>query len=326
MNRPSARTGTLALLTAVVVASVVVGGCSRGQSASQQEAPMSAPTSAPMPTGTSAPADAVTGGGSNDERTRDKGDSNDQKTRPGDTQAQTQRRIIRKADLALESDTPDELQTKLTALAAAKGGFVVGADTTRSRGEDGAETIDTTVTFRVPAAQFDSTLSSVHALAKRVASEKVTGEDVTEEYVDLEARIRARRALEDQYMTILKEAKSIPDILAVEQKLGDVRSEIERAEGRRRFLENQSDLSTFTVHVSKQIAAVDNQGPGFGRSVKAAVHDSVEVSIGIVNGLIRALGVLIPVGIILVLPLYLALRWWWRRGRRRTAASLTPVP
>ncbi len=324
MNRPSAHTGTLALLTAVVVTSVAVGGCSKGRSASL-EAPMSAPMSAPMPTGTSAPGDAVTGGGGNDERARDKGESNDQKTRPGDTQAQTQRRIIRKADLALESDTPDELQTKLTALAASKGGFVVGADTTRSRGEDGAETIDTTVTFRVPAAQFDSTLSSVHALAKRVASEKVTGEDVTEEYVDLEARIRARRALEDQYMTILKEAKSIPDILAVEQKLGDVRSEIERAEGRRRFLENQSDLSTFTVHVSKQIAAVDNQGPGFGRSVKEAAHDSLEVSIGIVNGLIRALGVLIPVGIILVLPLYLALRWWWR-GRRRKTASVTPVP
>jgi hypothetical protein len=303
MNRTSAHTGTVALLTAVVVASVAVGGCSKRESAS-----LSAPMSAPMATSTSAPGDALTGGSGNDESARDHKD-------PAPA-TQTQRRIVRKAELSLESDAPDKLQSELTALASSKGGFVVGADTTRSRGEDGAESIDTTVTFRVPAAQFDATLSSVHALARRVASEKVTGEDVTEEYVDLEARIRARRALEDQYMTILKEAKSIPDILAVEQKLGDVRSEIERSLGRRRFLENQSDLSTFTVHVSRQIAAVDNQGPGFGRSVKAAVRDSVDVSIAIVNGLIRALGVAIPLLVILILPIYLLLRWWWR-GRRR---------
>jgi hypothetical protein len=230
-----------------------------------------------------------------------------------------ERRIIRKAEVSLESDSPDTIQAAVTSLAAARGGFVVGADTTRSRSEDGAETIDTTVTFRVPASQFDATLGALHALGKRVASEKVTGEDVTEEYVDLEARIRARRALEDQYMTILKEAKTIPDILAVEQKLGDVRSEIERAEGRRRFLENQSDLSTFTVHVAKHIAASEDDGPGFGKSVKAAARDSVAVSIAIVNGLIRALGVLVPLAVIIFLPIYLVIRWWWGVRRRRRA-------
>ena len=208
------------------------------------------------------------------------------------------------------------------------GGFVVGADTTRVRESDGAEDIQTTVTFRVPAVQFDQTLSALHSLGKRVASEKVTGEDVTEEYVDLEARVRAQRALEEQYMTILKEAKTIPDILAVQQKLGEVRSEIERAEGRRRFLENQSDLSTFTVHVAKHIEAPpEDTGPGFGKSMKEAAHDSITVSIAIVNGLIRALGVLIPLGIIVFLPLYLVLRWWLTaRRRKRAAASVRPDP
>ncbi len=313
MNRPSLRhrPSTYTVPLAVLLAAMAATGCSRSSNASARESSLVAPMSAPASATT--PSDSLTGGGSNDApHGSEKGASADQKEQA----PATQRRIIRKADLSLESDTPDKLQSELTALASSKGGFVVGADTTRSRGEDGAESIDTTVTFRVPAAQFEATLSSVHALARRVASEKVTGEDVTEEYVDLEARIRARRALEDQYMTILKEAKSIPDILAVEQKLGDVRSEIERSEGRRRFLENQSDLSTFTVHVSRQIAAVDNQGPGFGRSVKAAVRDSVEVSIAIVNGLIRALGVAIPLLVIIVLPIYLLLRWWWR-GRRR---------
>ncbi len=306
MNRsPQAwlRVPAVAALVFALATPVALTGCSRSASSARSESMGSAPASpAASATATSA-SDPLAGGKAGDD-----------KQAPA-----AERRIIRKAEVSLESDSPDTIQAAVTSLAAARGGFVVGADTTRSRSEDGAETIDTTVTFRVPASQFDATLGALHALGKRVASEKVTGEDVTEEYVDLEARIRARRALEDQYMTILKEAKTIPDILAVEQKLGDVRSEIERAEGRRRFLENQSDLSTFTVHVAKHIAASEDDGPGFGKSVKAAARDSVAVSIAIVNGLIRALGVLVPLAVIIFLPIYLVIRWWWGVRRRRRA-------
>jgi hypothetical protein len=162
-------------------------------------------------------------------------------------------------------------------------------------------------------AAFDDTLVAVRALGTRVSNEKVTGQDVTEEYVDLEARIRAQRAVEEQYLSVLKEAKAIPDILAVQQKLGEVRTEIERAEGRRRFLENQTSLSTITVHVARHIAAVEASGPGFGRSVREAGHDAVYVGIAIVNGAIRILGVLLPVGVLIGVPVYLLVRVWRRR-------------
>jgi hypothetical protein len=244
-----------------------------------------------------------------------------------------QRRVIRKADLSLESDSPDVAQATLTTLANAKGGFVVGADTTRSRSYDGSETVQTTIELRVPSTAFDATLTTIRSMPGRIASEKITGEDVTEEYVDLEARIRSRRALEEQYLTILKDAKTIPDTLAVEQKLGDVRTEIERAEGRRRFLENQTDLSTFTVRISKHIDAppAPPEGPGFGRSIQAATHDTIDVTISIINGLIRLIGVLLPVGVMVVLPLWLIVRAWWRRRARKrqaraNAAFSPPVP
>ncbi len=179
------------------------------------------------------------------------------------------RRVIRTAELSLEeADSPETLQMSVASLAESKGGFVVSSDTSRSRDSDGAEVVDTTVVFRVPSATFDATLASVRALGKRVANEKVTGQDVTEEYVDLEARIKAQRAVEEQYLSVLKEAKAIPDILAVQQKLGEVRTEIERAEGRRRFLESQTSLSTFTLHVAHHIEAVDVSGPGFRKEPK----------------------------------------------------------
>jgi hypothetical protein len=229
------------------------------------------------------------------------------------------RRIIRTAELYVETDAPEAAVGKLTALADAQGGFVVSSDTSRQKDSDGAETVTTTLVFRVPVGAFDDTLSTVRSLGSRVSSEKVTGQDVTEEYVDLEARIHAQRAVEEQYMAILKEAKTIPDILAVQQKLGEARTEIERAEGRRRFLESQTSLSTITVHVARHIEAVDASGPGFGRSIREAAHDSVAVGIAIVNGAIRTVGVLLPVGLLLGVPVWLLVRALRRRRARMRA-------
>jgi hypothetical protein len=182
--------------------------------------------------------------------------------------AESPRRIIRTAELSVETDAPAVAAAKMALLAEEKGGFVVSSETARTIEEDGAETVSTTIVFRVPVGAFDDALAVVRALGSRVSSEKVTGQDVTEEYVDLEARVRAQRAVEEQYLSVLKEAKSIPDILAVEQKLGEVRTEIERAEGRRRLLENETSLSTITVHAARHIASVEASGPGFGRSVR----------------------------------------------------------
>jgi hypothetical protein len=226
----------------------------------------------------------------------------------------TSRRVIRTAELALDAVEPVAAQRTITQLAEARSGFVLSADTSRLRAEDGAEQTVVTVVFRVPAIDFDGTLETLRGLG-RVSTEKVTGQDVTEEYVDLEARLKAQRAVEEQVFAILKDAKSIPDILAVQQKLGEVRTDIERAEGRRRFLENQTNLSTFTVHLAKHIEAVDASGPGFGTSMRKAGRDAVDVAIAIVNGAIRSLGVLAPIALLLGLPAYLVLRAVVRRRR-----------
>jgi hypothetical protein len=245
-----------------------------------------------------------------------------QTTPDSPTTAVQQRRVIRKADLSLESPEPDAVQAMVTSIAMARGGFVVGADTKRTAIADGKESVESTIEFRVPAATFDSTLIAIRSLPGHISSEKVTGDDVTEEYVDLEGRLAAQRALEAQYIAILKEAKSIPDILAVQQKLGEVRVDIEHAEGRRRFLENQSDLSTFKLHVTKPVeaskpAASEPEGPGFGRSLFCAGHDALDISVAIINGLIRIVGALLPIAVIFVLPLYILGRLYWRRRQRK---------
>ena len=76
---------------------------------------------------------------------------------------------------------------------------------------------------------------------------KISGQDVSEEYLDLEARLRTKKALEAQFLEIMKQARKVQDALDVQSQLADVRTEIERLEGRRRFLENQAALSTITT-------------------------------------------------------------------------------
>jgi hypothetical protein len=225
------------------------------------------------------------------------------------------RRVIHKAEIWLESDAPDAAREQLASMAARAGGFVLSAETSRNQEAAGAEWVEVVVVFRVPALQFDAVLAQVRGLGTRVSNEKVTGQDVTEEYVDVEARLKAQRAVEEQFLAVLKEAKNVHDILEVQQKLGETRTEIERAEGRRRYLEDQTSLSTVTVHLAKHIDAVEAGGPGFGRSIRAAGRDVVDVAVAIVNGVIRLVGVLIPIGVLVGLPAYGVFRLLRRRKR-----------
>jgi hypothetical protein len=233
----------------------------------------------------------------------------------------TSRRIIRTAEVSLETDAPEAALQSIMALAESKGGFVVSSNANHSRSEDGAENIAVSIVFRVPPASFDVALQALHALAKRVASETTAGQDVTEEYVDLEARLKAQRAVEQQYFSILKEAKKIQDILEVEQKIGEIRTEIDRAEGRLRYLENQAGMSTITVHLAKQIEAVDAHGLGFGASVHKAARDALIMSVDIINGVIGLLAVLAPIAVLLGVPGYFVALLFWRRRKRAFAAA-----
>lgn len=231
-----------------------------------------------------------------------------------------ERKIIRNATLTLEAPNPEEIRSKVQALAEGKGGFVLSSDTTRSGG-----VVNVKIVVRVPAAQFPGVMEALHVTGARVAQENVTGQDVTDEFYDLEARLRSQRAIEAQYLEILKRAVTIKDTLDVQQKLGEIRTEIERAEGRRRLLENQASLSTLTITIVREAppAVVVESGifSGFARDLKHAVRDAADVAIGIVSGAIRLVGVLLPVFVLIVLPFGVFVRFLMRRRARRLAAE-----
>lgn len=226
------------------------------------------------------------------------------------------RKILRNAELTLEVTDPGAAQRKITSIAESLGGFVVTSESKqRQTSESGQQELEVNVVVRVPAQQFGAALDQIRAQGGRVIQEKATGQDVTEEFIDLEARIKTQKALELQFLEIMKQANKVADALEVQRQIADVRTEIEKLEGRKRFLENRASLSTITVNLQTPTAIVVSTS-GFGRNIREAVADSVSVATGIVLFLIRFVIVMVPIFILIIIPGGLLARYIFQRAKR----------
>jgi hypothetical protein len=236
-----------------------------------------------------------------------------------------ERKLIHNAELYLDVDSPEDAQRAISALAESYGGFVVSSNFESYGNPTMSGWTSVKLVLRVPSADFNGALDALHKVGKGVTREDVTGQDVTEEYVDIEARLRAQRAVEAQYLEILKNANKVQDALDVQQKLGEVRTEIERVEGRKRYLEDQSSLSTLTIYANHQPPVVIEE-PGFVSTVKHAAHDAVATSVAIVFGGIRLLGVLVPITFLVLLPGWLLIRVLRRFSKAKNVApAISPA-
>lgn len=231
----------------------------------------------------------------------------------------TQRKIIRNADLRLEANSPEETQQKIANIAQNKSGFVIETNQTSSNAQTSMRDI-VTMTIRVPADKFEEAVAEIRASGNRVIQENIKGQDVTEEFIDIEARLKTQRALEEQFLEIMKRATTVTDTLNVQSELAEVRGEIEKIEGRKRFLENQSSLSTIKVQLQTPTSLSANP-TGFFYELKEALSTGFNAALKIVLFLITAVIALLPFLIFIVLPLYLILRYFWRRRIRRKTAE-----
>jgi polyhydroxyalkanoate synthesis regulator phasin len=225
------------------------------------------------------------------------------------------RKIIRNADLSIELTDPHEGQRKITSIAEANGGFVVTSEAThRNSNDDLKPNTLITVTVRVPSTTFSKAMDEIRKVGNRVNHEKVTGQDVTEEYIDLEARIKTQKALEAQFLEIMKQANNVTSALEVQRQIAEVRTEIERLEGRLRYLENQSSLSTINITLQTPMQMVSSSG--FYYNIKKAFNDGIDVAAEITLFFIRLIIVLIPVAAFIFLPLVLLFRYLKKRAQR----------
>jgi Domain of unknown function (DUF4349) len=174
------------------------------------------------------------------------------------------RMIVRTAQLAVQVENVEDAIGAVRNIARAGGGFVAASSTKIEKvrvGDAERERASANLTVQVRVDLFDTAIQSMRALG-RVESENGASQDVTEEYVDLDSNLRSLRATESAVMTMLEKAQSLPDVLTLQRELAGVRSQIERIEGRKRFLASRSEFSSIAVTLNPlPIAAAPTATP-----------------------------------------------------------------
>lgn len=213
--------------------------------------------------------------------------------------------LIRTGRVSLEVSSLDSAIAAARAVADRVGGFAAGLD----RNVAASWRPVATLTLRVPVGQLDAAIDALAALGQ-VEAVQLTSEDVSEEFVDITARLENARRLERRVLDLLaRGAGKLTDVLQVEEKLARVREEVERIEGRRRYLQTRSAMSTIEL-------ALHEAGTPPPPKVASAFGDAFGQArrnfIVLATAAIEASGVLVPLGVVA------AILWViMRRGRRR---------
>jgi hypothetical protein len=213
--------------------------------------------------------------------------------------------IIRNGTATVQVDKLGDAVAALRALAQRMGGYVTNTSVTTGQDQVPAATIE----LKIPATRFDSAMAGLSPLGK-VESVNTTAEDVGEQFVDVTARLANARRLEARIQTILAtRTGKLEDIIAAERELARIREEIERFEGRLRFLRTRVALSTLTVSVHEPYPVVG--GPGTG-PIAESFKNMWRNFVLFVASFIASLGWLLPLGAIALVS-WIAVRKYLRK-------------
>jgi len=216
--------------------------------------------------------------------------------------------VIRAGTASIAVDSFESAIAAVRQLASRVGGYIANTSLQGGQGQLRSATLE----VKVPAARFDEALNGLQPIGK-VEAVNVTAADVGEEYVDVTARMENARRLEQRLLEILAtRTGKLHDVIEVEQELARVREEIERYEGRLRYLRAHAATSSLAITVHEPIPVVGVAGSSpLGDAARQAWRNFV----GLLALLIQSLGVVVPLGL-------LALGAWplLRRARRTAPA------
>ncbi len=191
---------------------------------------------------------------------------------------QVERKIIRTGRISFESGDPAKTHKLIEETAAQMDGWLSQDD---AREYDGGMRYE--MTIRVPASKFDALLDKIAGSVEKLDSKSISAQDVTDEFIDLSARLKTKKELEARYREILKRANSVEEILAVEKQIGDLRSDIESVEGRLKFITEQVSFSTLSVVFYQKGVRSFGFGSAVGSGIKSGWHALLYFIIGLVN-------------------------------------------
>ena len=260
----------------------------------------------PVPQATAAPAAPSPARDEAKSRTAVTGGSD----KPGEAAASpaVQRLIIRNAELYLKVDRVRPAAEAIQAKAKELGGFVVQASTSG----DGTS-VQGNGTVRVPAEKFDEAVKDFKGLAEKVLTERVTGEDVTDQYVDLDSQLKNLEAARARIVELFQKATHAGEALEVNRALTEVQGQIEQISGRMKYLRQSAALSSIAVTLTQESAVpmVEEGGWKPLRVAKMALHALLSFGIFLGN---------LAVVLVVFSPVWGTI-WWLLRGWKRRRAA-----
>ncbi len=195
------------------------------------------------------------------------------------------------------------------------GGYIVASQSSAS-GDDGR--VDAgTVAVRIPASSFSAAIADAGKLGT-LKNQQITTQDVTEEYVDLQARIINSQAKLETFRKLFEKATTINDIVSVQEVVTAAEDELEQLKGRQRYLQEHTSYSTLTMNIREAgaetvITTTTTTEPSWG--VGEAFGDAARNAVKALNAIVRALGIIIPVLVVLAILAFIVYRAWHRKSR-----------
>ena len=239
-------------------------------------------------------------------------------------QVQVQERlIIRTGNMRLTVENTEATLADIVSLVEDNGGWVV----TSGQSQRGSY-VYASATIRVPAEDFNATMAALREMATEVLSENTSGQDVTEEFVDLSARLQNLEATADRVRGFLDDTDNVEEALAVNVELSRLEGDIESLKGRLQYLSQSAAFSTVTVDLEPDAAFQPIEVGGWRPEgvAKDAIETMVDAMQGLANIAIWLVLFLLPVLVVIGIPLwlvFLGLRRLWRRRRARRTVVAT---
>ncbi len=231
----------------------------------------------------------------------------------------TERMVIWNASVYLTVEDAEESLTAIQSLARELGGYPISSE---SWLED--EQVHARLTIRVPAERFDEALSRIRDLGLRVDRESANSEDVTDQYVDLESRLRHLEAKEAQLLKFMEDAENTKAVLSVYKYLDETQAEIEQVKGKMKYLSSLSAMGTITVEMYPEEAEppVIEEGWNPGRTLRDAARALLRVLKALANLAIWLTVFGLPLLLFVALPIALIV-WAIRRRKARSTSAET---
>lgn len=228
-------------------------------------------------------------------------------TAPSSAQTQTtSQKIIKTGNLRFETQELEKTHKKILDAIQKVNGYVQYDNTGKSYDSQFRN-----MTVRVPSESFDTVLQSISKGVSYFEDKTISQRDVTEEFVDLNARLKAKRTLENRYLELLSKAKNVTEILEIERELSKIREEIESREGRLKYLQSQVSESTITIYfykISSERGVTVSYGRKMANAFKNGWSNVSEFFLGLLH--------IWPFIILVVLSVFMIRRWIKKRKKK----------